>query len=328
VPQLSAHPLGCRSKGGNNMFKLSALLLFIASIGTAQISHSNLDDITKKENDSLVEVFPLAIGNQWEYGYYWYYDTGGPYGTGTHTDTGTVTIQIIDKIVTTDTTKWLVKETFNLWVKYDTGAFNGPTNSIDTFKLVELNQGCHRLYNDGDVYRFKQSVFPFPPFADTMVCRYNIVDTSGRCTFNSVDNNHYMYRFSFKQGVGPVSIFIDDGCTCMNGFTGIHTLRSQSLTEVADYPGTRFPRTYHLMQNYPNPFNPSTTISFVVPSRSFVSLRIFDCIGREVGTLLDEELSAGNYTRQWNAFYLPSGVYYYRLQSGSFMETKKLLLLK
>jgi lysophospholipase L1-like esterase len=85
---------------------------------------------------------------------------------------------------------------------------------------------------------------------------------------------------------------------------------------------------YALGQNYPNPFNPATTISFSFPTRSFVSLTVFDALGREVSTLLSERLSAGTYLRQWNAAGLSSGVYFYRLQAGTFIETKKLILLR
>jgi hypothetical protein len=85
---------------------------------------------------------------------------------------------------------------------------------------------------------------------------------------------------------------------------------------------------YSLGQNYPNPFNPATTISFSVPTQSFVSLKVFDSLGREQSVLLSEKLSAGTYTRQWNAADLSSGVYFYRLEAGSFIETKKLILLK
>jgi len=96
------------------------------------------------------------------------------------------------------------------------------------------------------------------------------------------------------------------------------------------------PSAFILFQNYPNPFNPSTTISFSLPSKSFVSLKVFDALGREVSVVLYEELSAGTYSKQWNAAGLPSGIYFYRLQArqtsggqaGSFTETKKLLLLK
>jgi hypothetical protein len=84
----------------------------------------------------------------------------------------------------------------------------------------------------------------------------------------------------------------------------------------------------HLLQSYPNPFNPSTTISFSLPKRSFVSLKIYDLIGREIATIVSEELSAGNYSRQWTAESISSGVYFYRLEAGSFIETKKLIMLR
>jgi photosystem II stability/assembly factor-like uncharacterized protein len=88
------------------------------------------------------------------------------------------------------------------------------------------------------------------------------------------------------------------------------------------------PKTYYLNQNYPNPFNPSTSISFSLSSKSFVSLKVFDIIGREVATLVNGELSAGNHTRQWNAVNMSSGVYFYRLQTGTFTDVKKLVLLR
>jgi hypothetical protein len=88
------------------------------------------------------------------------------------------------------------------------------------------------------------------------------------------------------------------------------------------------PTTFSLMQNYPNPFNPSTTISFSLPSKSIVSLKVFDLTGKENATIVSQELSAGTYSRQWNAAHMSSGIYFYRLQAGSFTETKKLVLLK
>jgi hypothetical protein len=87
-------------------------------------------------------------------------------------------------------------------------------------------------------------------------------------------------------------------------------------------------RSFSLQQNYPNPFNPSTMISFSIPSKGFVSLKVFDLLGREVVIIISEEMSAGNHTQQWNAKDLSSGVYFYRLQAGSFSETKKLVLLR
>jgi hypothetical protein len=85
---------------------------------------------------------------------------------------------------------------------------------------------------------------------------------------------------------------------------------------------------YSLLQNYLNLFNPTTTISYSLPSKAFVSLKVFDLMGREAATIVSEELSAGNHSRSWSAVNLPTGVYFYRLQAGPFTETKKFVLLK
>ena len=89
---------------------------------------------------------------------------------------------------------------------------------------------------------------------------------------------------------------------------------------------TELPTRFSLGQNYPNPFNPSTTIPFSVPSKAFVSLKLFDALGREVSSLVSEELSAGTHARQWSALGLASGIYFYRLQAGNFAETRRLIL--
>jgi hypothetical protein len=85
---------------------------------------------------------------------------------------------------------------------------------------------------------------------------------------------------------------------------------------------------FSLSQNYPNPFNPSTVISFTLPSRSFVTLTIYDVMGRAVAAVLSEELPPGTHACQWNASGFASGVYFYRLHSGTFTETKRLILLR
>jgi hypothetical protein len=87
-------------------------------------------------------------------------------------------------------------------------------------------------------------------------------------------------------------------------------------------------QSFELMQNYPNPFNPTTTIRFHVSTPGFVSLRIFDILGREVETLVGEKLGVGAFSTKWDGKNFPSGVYFYRLQAGHFAETKKLILLK
>jgi len=86
--------------------------------------------------------------------------------------------------------------------------------------------------------------------------------------------------------------------------------------------------SYQLNQNYPNPFNPSTTIKYQIPELGFATLKVFDVLGNEAATLVNEEKTAGNYNVDFTADKLTSGVYFYRLQVGSFVETKKMILLK
>jgi hypothetical protein len=88
------------------------------------------------------------------------------------------------------------------------------------------------------------------------------------------------------------------------------------------------PREYKLEQNYPNPFNPSTKFEFHIAARALVTLKIYDLLGREIQTLVNEERPQGIYTVTWSADQLPSGIYFYRLQAGTYTETKKLILLK
>lgn len=86
-------------------------------------------------------------------------------------------------------------------------------------------------------------------------------------------------------------------------------------------------RGYFLSQNFPNPFNPSTTISFSLPKDSRVTIRIFNALGQQVDEILSREMNAGEHSIQWDASRFTGGVYFYRIESGAFRETKKLLLL-
>jgi len=85
---------------------------------------------------------------------------------------------------------------------------------------------------------------------------------------------------------------------------------------------------FQLYQNYPNPFNPSTKISYQIPELSFVTIKVFDVLGNEVATLFEEEKPAGKYEIEFNVAALPSGIYFYQLKTDSYLETKKMILLK
>jgi len=108
-------------------------------------------------------------------------------------------------------------------------------------------------------------------------------------------------------------------------------IQKNEVTDVKNGKGT--PVTYNLAQNFPNPFNPTTTISYSLPERSNVVLKIYDMLGREVKTLINEEQSEGNYNITWNGdtnygAKVASGMYLYRIEAGKFNQVKKMILLK
>lgn len=91
---------------------------------------------------------------------------------------------------------------------------------------------------------------------------------------------------------------------------------------------SNIPDKFNLSQNYPNPFNPTTNIEFSLPEKSFVKLKVFDITGKEVAQLVNENLSAGTFRYEFNAENLPSGLYFYKLETEKFSETKKMIILK
>ncbi|MFC2139467.1 T9SS type A sorting domain-containing protein [Bacteroidota bacterium] len=99
-------------------------------------------------------------------------------------------------------------------------------------------------------------------------------------------------------------------------------------TDTDDEIGQSVPTEYQLMQNYPNPFNPSTIISYGIPSAETVTLKIYNTLGQEVATLVDEFQQAGYHSIEWNIGDLGSGIYFYKLTAGSFSDTKKCVILK
>jgi len=143
-----------------------------------------------------------------------------------------------------------------------------------------------------------------------------------------VDNKGLMPYYLSSIHISSISI-IDTNIFVGTEYDGIYRRPISQLTisSVQQKPVTSL-QQFILKQNYPNPFNPSTKISFDLPAKSFVTLKVFDLIGRDVATIVSEEMVAGSFTRQWNAANVSSGIYFYRLQAGSFSEIKKLILLR
>ena len=154
--------------------------------------------------------------------------------------------------------------------------------------------------------------------------------TYRRSIYLSTNDGNSWTRVSYDLIGSWVQSLIVSGNNLIAGTIGGGVWRrrlSEMITSVKQV-STQLPDRFVLYQNYPDPFNPTTTLSFCLPSKLHVSLKIFDLAGREVATIVNEELSSGNHTRQWNAANVSSGVYFYRLQAGSYSEAKKLILLR
>jgi len=168
----------------------------------------------------------------------------------------------------------------------------------------------------------------------------------------SVDSSNALFaafvQFSFPTVIGRGVYFsLDTGASWT--YAGLDSLAvfrlisygdtTYAITNIGLYKLTRspflgvsggqlMPSGFRLSQNFPNPFNPSTRIQFSIPISQHVSVKIFDLLGAEITTLVNEFKPPGTYTVTWDARKLPSGVYFCRLQSESFTEMKKLLLLR
>jgi hypothetical protein len=116
------------------------------------------------------------------------------------------------------------------------------------------------------------------------------------------------------------------GNTMVTGGFLADTLFRSFVVSVRD--GEEVPTVFELSQNYPNPFNPSTTIHYEVPGLGVVQLVVYDILGREVAMLVNEMKGAGRYDINFTTTGLASGVYFYRMQAGDFVSTKKMMLLK
>ena len=190
------------------------------------------------------------------------------------------------------------------WVKTASPA-NGGLNHVDSCRLFWYQSIVPAL-------RYRVQLATDSAFTSLLVDDSTVIDTS-RWVRSLLDKHVYWWRV----------------CARNSGGWGIFSSIQQFnviISGISDQQGT--PTQYALGQNYPNPFNPSTTIKFELPRASQVNLSVFDILGREVSVLVDEKKEAGIHEVKLDGSNLASGVYFYRLQAGDFVQTRKLLLLK
>jgi hypothetical protein len=177
--------------------------------------------------------------------------------------------------------------------------------STPLIKSISVNEG-------GDVYA-GIGIYNVSRFNDLFVS----IDQGD--TWNSIRND-------FPTDDPPTALFASGNLIYVG--TWASGIFRTNITTNIQYNKDKIPDGFYLEQNYPNPFNPSTTFEFHVASPGFVSLKIFDVLGNEVETLVNEEKEPGSYKMEYNASHLASGVYYYKLNTNGFTDTKKFMLMK
>ncbi len=176
--------------------------------------------------------------------------------------------------------------------------------------------------------------------ADGIIFVANSLDGLRALTFDGTtftNTAHINVRASRDVAVGPDGVIYTTVQAAGSSEIGLMAFRYEKVTAVDDEENQVI-TGFQLSQNYPNPFNPSTTIRFSMPEESFVTLKVFNTLGEEIRTLINEDIIAGNYEVEFSAkggsasggdaWNLPSGIYFYRIQAGDFMQTKKMILLK
>ncbi len=207
--------------------------------------------------------------------------------------------------------------------------FNTSTNTWSS-----LGSGSNNGMNN-EVYAL--AVMGSEVFVGGYFGRAGGVSANGMARFNPNTNtwsalegsaNGVNDRVNALAVIGSGVLYVGGRFTQAGGLSSTYIARWSSGTTSVEHIGDDVPTTYLLSQNYPNPFNPSTTISFSIPTSEFVTLKVYDVLGREVATLVNEHVRAGSYSYNFDARNLTSGVYLYKLQAGKYSETKKMVLAK
>ncbi len=284
------------------------------------------------QGDTLVDVFPLAVGNQWTYRYYIWYGQNVLHFRA-ESDSGCATYTVVGRVASPDSTRWLFQRRRDLRHHLELGSQGDSTYAIrDTaaFEIIEQHTGGHQLYRTTlDLL----DVFPFTSehIDTTMILRYRKVTSGDSVRFLSRRRGWSGTRslFTFVKQTGLLRYEHDLGF--IDAWSNAdHYLVHSIITSAGP---ARPLSAFSLSQNYPNPFNPLTTINVSVPSQANLTLKIYDVLGKEVKSFEYENVPAGTHQIVWDGksnagTQVASGVYFYRLTSGSTMLTKEMILLR
>jgi hypothetical protein len=171
------------------------------------------------------------------------------------------------------------------------------------------------------------------PSFNSFVYRYGYVSGTDAAWYHEPAGfGAFAYRVRYIGQDAPRSFPVNPWTMPVDTWTRADVKPDQETDPYTSYSYVRedenIPSAYNLSQNYPNPFNPVTNISFNIPVAGLVTIKVYNILGQEVSTLLNDEMKPGNYRVQFDAANLPSGVYFYRMQAGSLSLTKKSMVLK
>lgn len=223
----------------------------------------------------------------------------------------------------------------NLWNEIHFGNFDGePLMLFDVLKagnreFLATSYGLYRRTDEGKTYSYIYLGFKsrananFSTYGNNLYAYFS--NGFGRTTgFISTDNGETWKMLEDQHGFEVLNIAVTGDKLFAGTLSG---LWYQQL-KTSDVEDEVVLTKYSLKQNYPNPFNPVTKITYSIPANGFVSLNVYDVLGREVSQLVNGVMTAGNHEVEFNGSNLTSGVYFYHLRSGSFSEVKKLILAK
>lgn len=203
----------------------------------------------------------------------------------------------------------------------DLGTWDTPRVQPNSMVYDELTSKYLLFYGGGGIFNWRVGIASATNISGPWTKTEKVLDvTPGTWESRYVSFPCVLYDSSSKQ----YKMWYMGGSTMWAGSIGYATTAITGFTEYEKY----IPATFNLTQNYPNPFNPNTTIQYAVPHQTFVTLKVFNMLGQEVSILVNEQLRAGAYTAKFDASRLSSGIYFYQLRSGSFVDTKKMLLMK
>ncbi len=310
-------------------------ILFTTVIAT-NISHA-------QQNDNL-NYFPYHNGDMWEYYYSdgpYYQDTAQVFNHYDSTDAAgniyvTQTSRYINPISVpaipfADTMRYKIDTLNQVWGRV------GELDSVIAFKL-NAQQGDQWIlktyYDNGEVMGYEMARIRTIYQKKIFDQYYFVMNTYYYETQDTTDTLGLVrYEVELAKGLGKVwqGGGESPGRMDIKGVVIGGILYGDTTNIITSVRGNNlniFPSTFELKQNYPNPFNPITTIKYKLQKTGFVSLKVYDMLGKEIVTLLNENKKAGSYSIQFDGSNLASGVYYYSLTAGSKRITKSMILLK